>query len=115
MRVLDLGVRSVLGPNPRIGSRTLARQGMCGNIRFDGTDTKSRTRIRSISRLIRGGDPPLCRHGCNQDIPGDQGLALLSTLTTIVWCLALYGQGMLDTAGELALLSMTLFMVGMAA
>ena len=28
-------------------------------------------------------------------------------------CLVLYGRGMLDTAGELALLSMTLFMVGM--
>ncbi|MGB5984353.1 MAG: hypothetical protein WBG37_03535 [Desulfobacterales bacterium] len=46
--------------------------------------------------------------------PAVKGLALLSTLTTIVWCLALYGKGMLNTAGELALLSMTLFMVGMA-
>lgn len=42
-------------------------------------------------------------------------IALISTLATIVWCLALYGRAMLDTAGSLALLSMTLFMVGMAA
>ena len=45
--------------------------------------------------------------------PAVKGLALLSTLTTIVLCLVLYGRGMLNTAGELALLSMTLFMVGM--
>jgi BASS family bile acid:Na+ symporter len=45
--------------------------------------------------------------------PAVKGLALLSTLTTIVWCLVLYGKSMLNTAGELALLSMTLFMVGM--
>jgi len=42
-----------------------------------------------------------------------KGLALLSTLLTVVWCLVLYGKGMLSTAGELALLSMTVFMVGM--
>jgi BASS family bile acid:Na+ symporter len=42
-----------------------------------------------------------------------KGLALLSTLLTIVWCLVIYGRGMLNTAGEFALLSMTLFMVGM--
>lgn len=42
-----------------------------------------------------------------------KGLALLSTLLTIVWCLVLYGRGILNTAGEFALLSMTLFMVGM--
>jgi len=47
--------------------------------------------------------------------PAVKGLALLSTVLTIVWCLVLYGKGMLNTAGELALLSMTLFMVGMAA
>ena len=41
-------------------------------------------------------------------------VAQLSTLATIVWCLVLYGKAMLDTAGSLALLSMTLFMVGMA-
>jgi len=45
--------------------------------------------------------------------PAVKGLAMLSTLLTIVWCLVLYGHGMLDTAGQFALLSMTLFMVGM--
>lgn len=45
--------------------------------------------------------------------PAVKGLALISTLLTIVACLVLYGRGMLDTAGEYALLSMTLFMVGM--
>jgi BASS family bile acid:Na+ symporter len=45
--------------------------------------------------------------------PAVKGLALLSTLLTIVWCLLIYGRGMLNTAGELALGSMTLFMVGM--
>jgi BASS family bile acid:Na+ symporter len=41
-------------------------------------------------------------------------IALLSTLLTIIWCLVLYGSSMVDTAGSMALLSMTLFMVGMA-
>ena len=45
--------------------------------------------------------------------PAVKGLALLSTLLTIVWCIVIYGQGMLNTAGSFALLSMTLFMVGM--
>jgi BASS family bile acid:Na+ symporter len=45
--------------------------------------------------------------------PAVKGLALLSTLLTIVWCLLIYGRGILNTAGSLALLSMTLFMVGM--
>ncbi len=45
--------------------------------------------------------------------PAVKKLAVLSTLLTIVWCLVLYGKGMLNTAGELALLAMTLFMVGM--
>ena len=45
--------------------------------------------------------------------PAAKGLAQLSTLLTIVWCIVIYGRGMLNTAGELALLSMTLFMVGM--
>ena len=45
--------------------------------------------------------------------PVVKGLAQLSTLLTIVWCLVIYGRGMLNTAGEFALLSMTLFMVGM--
>ena len=40
-------------------------------------------------------------------------IAKLSTLATIVACLVLYGSSMLDTAGSFALLSMTLFMVGM--
>ena len=46
--------------------------------------------------------------------PAVKLIALISTLLTIVWCLVLYGSSMLDTAGEFALLSMTLFMVGMA-
>ena len=33
--------------------------------------------------------------------PAVKGIALLSTLLTIVWCLVLYGRGMLNTAGEL--------------
>jgi BASS family bile acid:Na+ symporter len=45
--------------------------------------------------------------------PAVKVLAKLSTFLTIVWCLVIYGRGMLNTAGELALLSMTLFMVGM--
>ena len=45
--------------------------------------------------------------------PTVKGFALLSTLLTIVWCLVLYGRGMLGTAGELALGAMTLFMVVM--
>jgi bile acid:Na+ symporter, BASS family len=45
--------------------------------------------------------------------PAIKGLALLSTVLTILWCLVIYGRGMLNTAGEFALLSMTLFMVGM--
>jgi BASS family bile acid:Na+ symporter len=45
--------------------------------------------------------------------PPVKGLALLSTLLTILWCLVIYGRGMLNTAGSFALLSMTLFMVGM--
>jgi BASS family bile acid:Na+ symporter len=46
--------------------------------------------------------------------PAVKGLAQLSTLMTIVWCLVIYGKGMLNTAGSFALLSMTLFMAGMA-
>ena len=45
--------------------------------------------------------------------PPVKGVALLSTLLTIVWCLVIYGRGMLNTAGSFALLSLTLFMVGM--
>ena len=46
--------------------------------------------------------------------PNVKRFAMLSTLLTIIWCLVLYGRGMLDTAGSMALLSMTVFMVGMA-
>ena len=46
--------------------------------------------------------------------PATKLIAQLSTLLTIVWCLVLYGSSMLDTAGSFALLSITLFMVGMA-
>jgi BASS family bile acid:Na+ symporter len=45
--------------------------------------------------------------------PAVKGLALISTALTILWCLLIYGRGMLNTAGSFALLSMTLFMVGM--
>jgi BASS family bile acid:Na+ symporter len=45
--------------------------------------------------------------------PAVKAIAALSTLATIVFCLALYGRAMLDTAGSYALLAMTLFMVGM--
>ena len=51
--------------------------------------------------------------GATRIFPAVKGLALLSTMLTIVWCLVIYGQGMLNTAGELALLAMTLFMIGM--
>ncbi len=51
--------------------------------------------------------------GATRIFPAVKGLALLSTLLTILWCLVIYGRGMLNTAGEFALLSMTLFMVGM--
>lgn len=51
--------------------------------------------------------------GATKIFPAVKRLALLSTLLTIVWCLVIYGQGMLNTAGSFALLSMTLFMVGM--
>ena len=52
-------------------------------------------------------------NGATRIFPAVKGLALLSTLATIVWCLVLYGRGMLDSAGEMALLAMTLFMIGM--
>jgi len=54
-------------------------------------------------------------NGATKIFPAVKAIALLSSLMTIAWCLALYGRAMLDTAGSLALLSMTLFMVGMAA
>ena len=43
-----------------------------------------------------------------------KGLAFVATLGCIVWCLTLYGRAILDTAGQLALAAMTLFMLGMA-
>ena len=49
----------------------------------------------------------------NRVFPAVKAIAVLSTLLTIVFCLALYGRAMLNTAGSYALLSMTLFMVGM--
>ncbi len=52
--------------------------------------------------------------GATRIFPAVKGLALISTLLTVIWCLVLYGKSMLDTAGEFALLSMTIFMVGMA-
>jgi bile acid:Na+ symporter, BASS family len=52
-------------------------------------------------------------NGATRIFPAVKKLALLSTLVTILWCLVIYGQGMLNTAGEFALLSMTLFMLGM--
>jgi bile acid:Na+ symporter, BASS family len=51
--------------------------------------------------------------GATKVFPAIKGLALLSTSLTIVWCIVIYGRGMLNTAGEFALLAMTLFMVGM--
>jgi len=51
--------------------------------------------------------------GATRIFPVVKKLAGLSTLLTIVWCLTIYGRGILNTAGELALFAMTLFMVGM--
>jgi BASS family bile acid:Na+ symporter len=51
--------------------------------------------------------------GATKIFPAVKGLALLSTLLTILWCLVIYGKGMLNTAGELAFLSLNLFMIGM--
>lgn len=45
--------------------------------------------------------------------PAVKKFALLATLLTTVWCMLIYGRGMLDTAGQFACLSMTVFMVGM--
>ena len=58
----------------------------------------------------------LIRHyadqGATKIFPAVKVLALVSTLLTVIWCLTLYGKSMLDTAGEFALLAMTIFMVG---
>ncbi|MEZ9630906.1 hypothetical protein BCT86_16695 [Vibrio breoganii] len=40
--------------------------------------------------------------------------AVFTTLLTIIWCIVLYGPSMLNTAGSLALFSMTIFMVLMS-
>jgi BASS family bile acid:Na+ symporter len=45
--------------------------------------------------------------------PAVKGFAMLTTLGMLVSCLVLYGPEMLATAGSFALLSMTIFMVGM--
>jgi len=45
--------------------------------------------------------------------PAVKGFAQLTTLGMLVSCLVLYGPEMLATAGSFALLSMTIFMVGM--
>jgi BASS family bile acid:Na+ symporter len=49
-----------------------------------------------------------------QMYPAVKKFALIATLLTTAWCLVIYGRSMLNTAGEFALLSLTLFMVGMA-
>lgn len=49
----------------------------------------------------------------NKIFPAVKAIAVLSTLALIVFCFVLYGRAMLNTAGSFALLSMTLFMVGM--
>lgn len=51
--------------------------------------------------------------GATKIFPAVKKLAGISSLLTILWCLVLHGSAMLNTAGELALLAMTLFMVGM--
>ncbi len=52
--------------------------------------------------------------GATKIFPAVKGLALISTILTVIVCLVLYGKSMLNTAGEFALLSMTIFMVAVA-
>ncbi len=52
--------------------------------------------------------------GATKIFPAVKGIALISTLLTVIACLVLYGKSMLDTAGEFALLAMTIFMVVVA-
>ncbi len=52
--------------------------------------------------------------GATEIFPAVKGLALISTLLTVTWCLVLYGKDMFNTAGEFALLAMTIFMVAVA-
>jgi len=58
------------------------------------------------------------RHYCGTTAtrvyPAVKVLAKLSTLLTVLWCLILFGKDMLNTAGQFALMAMTVFMVGMA-
>ena len=49
----------------------------------------------------------------NKIVKPAKALAGLSTALTVVLCFLLYGKAMLSTAGSFALLSMTLFMLGM--
>jgi bile acid:Na+ symporter, BASS family len=51
--------------------------------------------------------------GATKIFPAVKGLAQLSTLLTILWCLVIHGLAMLNTAGELAFLALNLFMIGM--
>ncbi len=46
--------------------------------------------------------------------PAAKKFAVLTTILVTVWCVVLYGRQMLDSAGSFALLSFTIFMVGMA-
>ena len=59
----------------------------------------------------------LIRHSANtfseRIFPTVKKIAGLTTLLTIVFCFVIYGKGMLNTAGSFALLSMTVFMIGM--
>jgi len=52
--------------------------------------------------------------GATKIFPAVKGLALISTLLTVISCLVLYGKDMFNTAGEFALLAMTIFMVSVA-
>ena len=52
--------------------------------------------------------------GATKIFPAVKGLALISTLLTVTWCLVLYGKDMFNTAGEFALLAMTIFMAAVA-
>jgi len=45
--------------------------------------------------------------------PVIKGLALITTLLTIIWLLIMFGKGILNTAGEFAFLATTLYMIGM--
>ena len=52
----------------------------------------------------RSGDPALRRQGRNQDIPGGQGTGPALHTADDLWCLVIYGRGMLNTAGNFAFL-----------